>query len=54
MVYIYTSVSQLYTPRRSFHLHYTCISVNPPSLLDDLVGGRDRASLEMHLEAEIV
>ena len=29
------------------------ISVHPPSLLHDILGGSDRASLEMHLEAEI-
>jgi len=33
------------------HLRYHCISVHPPSLLEDLLGGCDRASLEMHLEA---
>jgi len=50
---IYPGVSRTYTPRRSFHLRYPCISVHPPSLLNDILGGRDLASLEMHLQAEI-
>jgi len=50
---IYPGVSRIYTPRRSFQLRYPCISVQPPSLLNDILGGRDWASLEMHLEAEI-
>jgi hypothetical protein len=53
MLSIYPGVSRIYTPRRSFHLRYPCISVHPPSLLNYILGGRDRASLEMHLEAEI-
>jgi len=50
---IYPGVSRIYTPHRSFHLRYLCISVHPPSLLNDILGGSDRASLEMHLEAVI-
>jgi hypothetical protein len=53
MLSIYPGVSQMYTPHGSFHLRYPCIFVHPPSLLNDILGGRDRASLEMHLEAEI-
>jgi len=50
---IFPGVSRIYSPRRSFHLRYRCISLYPPSLLNDILGGRDRSSLEMHLEAEI-
>jgi len=53
MLSIYPRVSQIYTPRRSFHLLYPCISVHPPSLLNYILGGRDQASLEMHFEAGI-
>ena len=68
------AVSRIYTPRHPVPLRYPCISVQPPSLLEDILdraclrcpwrrrlselrdalGGRDRASLEMHLEAMIV
>jgi len=42
------------SPEYILHVaHSTCISVHPPSLLKYILGGRDRASLEMHLEAEI-
>jgi len=53
MLSIYPGVSQTYTPRRSFHLRYPCISVHPLSLLNDILGVRDRSSLEMHWEAVI-
>jgi len=65
MLSIYPGVSQIYTPRGSFHLRYPCISVHPPSLRNNLLGGRDRASFgdalggrdrvngDMHLEAAI-
>jgi len=53
MLSIYSRVSRIYTPHRSFHLHYPCISVHPPSLLNDILGGCDCTRLEMHLEAEI-
>jgi len=53
MLSIYSGVSRIYTPRRSFHLCYPCIPVHPPSLLNDTLGGRDRASLEMRFEAVI-
>jgi len=68
------AVSRIYTPHHPVHLRYPCISVQPPSLLEDILdrarlrctwrlglselrdalGGRDRASLEMRLEAMIV
>jgi len=53
MLSIYPGVSQIYAPRRSVHLRYTCIPVHPPSLLNDILGGRDWSSLERHLEAEM-
>jgi len=73
MMSIYSGVCRIYTPHHSVQLRYPCISVQPPSLLEDVLdraclrctwrrrsnelrdalGGRDRASLEMHLEAEI-
>jgi hypothetical protein len=53
MLSIYPGVSRIYTLRRSFRLRYPCMSVHPPSLLNDILGGRDRARLEKHLEAEI-
>ena len=53
MMSIYPGVSRIYTPRRSFHLRYPCISIHPPSFLNDVLGGRDQASSEMHLEARI-
>jgi len=49
----YPRVSRICTPRRSVHSRYPCISVHPPSLINDVLGGRDRASCEMHLEAKI-
>jgi len=52
MMSIYSRVCRIYTPCHSGHLCYPCISVQPPSLLEDVLGGRDRASLEMHLETE--
>jgi len=47
-----TSVTPVspYTHHRSFHVR---ISVHPPSLLNDILGVRDRSSLEMHWEAVI-
>ena len=35
------------------HLHYPWISAHPPLLINDVLGGRDQASSDMHLEAEI-
>ena len=49
---VYPGVSRIYTPRRSFHLRYPCISVHQPSLRNDILGGCDRLNLEMHLEAK--
>jgi len=51
MMSIYSWVCRIYTPRHTFHLRYPCISVDPPSLLKDGLGGRDRARLEEYLEA---
>jgi len=68
------AVCRLYTPRHPVHLCYPSISIQPPSLLEDILdraclrctlrlrsselrdarGGRDRASVKMHLEAMIV
>jgi len=53
MLSIYPGVSRIYTPCRSFHLRYPCISVHPPSLLSDILGVGDRSCLEMHREAVI-
>jgi len=57
MMSIYPGVSRIYTPCCSVHLRFPCISIHPPSLLNnvlgDALGGRDRANLEMHLEARI-
>jgi len=52
MMSIYSGVCQIYTPHHSVHLRYPCISIQPPSLLEDVLGGDDQASLEIHLETE--
>jgi hypothetical protein len=44
---------RIYTWHRSFHLCYRGISVHPPSLLNDILGGCDLASEVMHFDAEI-
>jgi len=41
-MFIYSGVCRIYTPRHSVHLRYTFISVQPPSLLEDVL---DRACL---------
>jgi hypothetical protein len=51
---VYTRVCRIATPRQSFHLRYCCISVHLPSLHKDVLGGYDRARLEIDLEAVIV
>jgi len=53
MLSIYPGVSRMDTPHRSFHLRYPRISVHPTLLLDDILGGHDRTSLEKHLQAEM-
>jgi len=53
MLSIYPGVSGIYTLRRTFHLSHPCISVHPPLLLNDNLGGHDRASFVMQLETEI-
>jgi len=40
MMSIYSGVCRIYTPCHSVHLRYPCISVQPPSLLEDVL---DRA-----------
>jgi len=45
MMSIYPRVFQTYTPHRSVHLHYPCISVHPPWLLNNILRGRNRATL---------
>jgi len=50
---IYPGVSWIYTSRYSFHLRCPCISVHPPSLLNNIFGSCDRASLKMNLTAEM-
>jgi len=53
MMSIYPGVSPICTPRCSVHCRYLCLSVHLLSLIHDVLGGRDRASSVMHLEAEI-
>jgi len=53
MMSIYSRVCQRYTPRHSAHLRYPCITVHGVSLLADVLGDQDQASLVMHLEIEI-
>jgi len=53
MISIYPGVSRRCTLRRSVHLGYPWISIHPPSLINNVLRGCDRASWEMHLEAEI-
>jgi len=52
MLSIYPRVFRIYMPHRSFLLCYPCISVPWPLLLNNILGGHDWASLEMHLEAK--
>ena len=52
MMSIYSWVCQIYTPHDSVHLRYNCIFVQQPSLLDDVLGGRELVSLKMNLETE--
>jgi len=53
MMSIYSGVCRMYTPHHSVHLLDPSISLQPPSLLADVLGGRDCACFEMHLETEI-
>jgi hypothetical protein len=48
---IYCRLSQRYTPRHTVHLCYPCISIHPPSLLKDILGGGDQVSLKRHLQS---
>jgi len=50
---MYYAVCRIYTPRHSVHLGYPCISVYAPPRVKDVLGGCDRACLEMHLATEI-
>ena len=74
MMSIYSGVCRKYTPSHSVHIRYPGITLQLPSLLEnvldqaclrctwrrrsnelrDALGGRDCASLEMHLEAMMV
>jgi len=49
---IYSGVCRIYTPSHTVHLRYPWISVQQPTLLDDVLGGRDRARLEIHLDTD--
>ena len=51
MMSIYSGACQIYTPHHSIHFRYPWISVHLPSLLTDILGGCDRASLVKHLES---
>jgi len=53
MMSIYSGLCRIYTTRHSVHLQYPGISVDPPSLLEDVLEVIDPACLEMHLETEI-
>jgi len=53
MMFIYSGVCRINTPQHSVNLRYPCISLPPPSLLEDVLGGRDQAFLEMHLQIGI-
>ena len=44
MMSIYSRVCRMYTPHHSVHLRYPSITVHQPSLLEEVLGGRDRAS----------
>jgi len=50
---MYPGVSRICTLCHSVHLHYPGISLHPPSLINDVLRGRDQVTWEMHLEAEI-
>ena len=49
---IYSGDCGIYTARHSVHLRYHYVPEYPESLLEDVLGGWDRASFEMHLETE--
>jgi len=49
----YSRVRQIYIARHSVHLHYPCIPIHLPFLVEDVLGGRDRASLKIHMETNI-
>jgi hypothetical protein len=51
MMSIYSGDCRIYTPCHSLKLHCPSISVQPLSLIKDVLGGCDLASLELHLEA---
>jgi hypothetical protein len=53
MLSIWLKVCRLHTLYHSVHLHYLCISIQPLLLLEDVLGGHDRARVEMHLETVI-
>ena len=53
MLSIYPEVSWIYNLHRPLCLHYPWISVHIPSLLNDILGDCDRATVELDLEVEI-
>jgi len=53
MLSIYRGVSGICTPHRSVNRRFSCISVHPLLLINDVLGGHDQARWEMHLEAGI-
>jgi hypothetical protein len=53
MMAIYSGCSQIYSPHHYVHLWFNSISIHPPMLLNDVLGCRDRAWIEMRYETEI-
>jgi len=51
--FVFSSLYQCIYIATYLHLRYPWISVHPPSLIIDVLGCRDWASWDMHLEAEI-
>ena len=50
MISNYSGVCQIYTPLHSIHLCYPCIMVTLLSLLENVLGGHDRANLQAVIE----
>ena len=51
--FVFSSMTRCIYIATYLDLRYPWISVHPPSLISDVLGGCDRASWDMHLEAEI-
>jgi len=49
MLSIYNGVSRIYAPRYSFPHCYPCIPVHSPSPHNDIIGGLNQSSSEIHL-----